>query len=202
MNRIFEPYLRKFVLVFFDDILIYSSSLKQYLKHLRTTFKILRFNRLYLKRSKCAFAQTQIEYLGHVIPKEGVGTNPKKIKAITAWPKPTNIRALRGFLGLTRYYRKFVKNYDLINKPLIDQLKKEGFKWGQKANEAFEQLKRAMSKVSVLGLSDFTKPFTLEMDASGVKVGVVLSQEGRPLAFLNQALSPRHQSPTFMTRNS
>jgi len=101
MNQIFEPYLRKFVLVFFDDILIYSPTFNLHLEHLRTTFKVLRFNRLYLKRSKCAFAQTQIEYLGHIISKEGVGTDPSKIEAITAWLKPTNIRSLRGFLGLT-----------------------------------------------------------------------------------------------------
>ena len=107
--------------------------------------------------------------------------------------KPIDIIALRGFLGLTGYYKKFVKNYGLINKPLTEQLKKDGFKWHQRVKEAFEQLKKAMSKVPMLGLLDFGKPFTLEMDVSNVGVGAILSQGGKPLAFLRQALSPRHQ---------
>ena len=101
MNQIFEPYLRKFVLVFFDDILVYSPSFDQHLDHLRATLEILRFNWLDIKQSKCAFAQRRVEYLGHIILGVGVGTDPKKIEAIVAWPKPTSIRALRGFLGLT-----------------------------------------------------------------------------------------------------
>ena len=96
-------------------------------------------------------------------------------------------------MGLTRYYRKFTKDYGSINKPLADQLRKEGFNWDWRAEEVFEQLKRVMSKVPVLGLPNFSKPFTLETNVSGVGIGAILSQEGRPLAFLSQALSPRHQ---------
>lgn len=137
-------------------------------------------------------SQTHIEYLGHVISKEGVGIDPNKIEAITAWLKPNNVISLREFLGLIGYYRKFVRNYGQINKPLTEQLKKEGFRWDQRADKAFELLKKAMSEVPVLGMSNFNKPFTLETDASGVRIRAVLSQEGRPIAFLSQALSPRH----------
>ena len=104
MNQIFKPYLRKFVLVFFDDILVYSPFFDQHLDHLRATFEILRFNKLYIKRSKCAFAQKQVEYLGHIFSGVGVGTNPKKIEAVVAWLKPSSIRVLRTFLGLIGYY--------------------------------------------------------------------------------------------------
>jgi len=99
MNQIFESYLRKFILVFFDDILVYSPTLDQHMTHLRTTFEVLRANQLFIKRSKCAFVQGQVEYLGHLISGEGVSTNPRKVEAMLAWPKPITIRALRGSLA-------------------------------------------------------------------------------------------------------
>lgn len=104
MNQIFKPYLRKFILVFFDDILVYSPSFQQHLEHLRTTLRVLRFNQLFIKKSKCDFAQQQVEYLGHVISSAGVSIDSKKVVFMTAWPRPMNVKALRGFLGLTGYY--------------------------------------------------------------------------------------------------
>ncbi|XP_052203128.1 uncharacterized protein LOC127808594 [Diospyros lotus] len=192
MNRIFEPYLRKFILVFFDDILVYSPTFDQHLAHLKITLEILRTHQLFIKESKCAFAQRQVEYLGHLISDGEVSTDPRKVEAMLSWPRPTSLKALRGFLGLTGYYRRFVQNYGIISKPLTNLLKKGGFNRGQEAEEAFENLKGAMSRVPVLGLPDFDKPFTLETDASGTGVGAVLAQEGRPLAFLSQVLSPKH----------
>ena len=155
--------------------MVYCPSFDQHLDHLRATFKILRFNQLYIKRSKCAFAQKQVEYLGHIISGAGVGTDPKKIEAVVAWSKPTNIRALRGFLGLIAYYGKFVRNYGTISKPLMKMLKKDSFKWSPQAEEAFEQLKKTLSEVSVLGLPDFNKPFVLETNANNHRIGAVLS---------------------------
>jgi len=141
MNHIFEPYLRKFMLVFFDDILIYSPSFTQHLKHLRIAFQVLRLNRLCIKKSKCAFAQTQVEYLGHVISSARVSTDPKKISDMLSWPKIGNVRSLRGFLGLTDYYKHFVRNYGVISKPLSNLLKRDSFKWAEKAKAAFRGLK-------------------------------------------------------------
>lgn len=101
MNHIFAPYLRKFVLVFFDDILIYNSTLDQHLSHLKLAFQNLRFRKLYVRRSKCSFAEKKVEYLGHVISGHGVSTDPHKIEAMKSWPRPKTLKELRRFLGLT-----------------------------------------------------------------------------------------------------
>ena len=111
MNSIFKPFLRKFVLVFFDDILIYSRSWKDHVQHVDTVLKLLEEKQLYAKISKCFFGVQEVEYLGHIVSHEGVKVDPNKIKSIKEWKVPKTIRQLRGFLGLTGYYRKFVKNY-------------------------------------------------------------------------------------------
>ena len=110
MNNLFHPFLRKFVLVFFDDILIYSKTWKDHLTNLKQVFSILKENYFYAKMSKCTFGKEEVSYLGHVISKEGVNVDLEKIKSITNWPKPTNISKLRGFLGLTGYYRRFIRS--------------------------------------------------------------------------------------------
>ena len=141
MNDVFRPYLRKFILVFFDDILVYSRTLHDHVQHLEITFKILQQHTLLAKRSKCYFAQPKVEYLGHFISAEGVSTDPSKIEAVQNWPLPKNVSQLRGFLGLTGYYRRFIKGYGSICKPLTSLLKKDQFKWTDKATEAFQILK-------------------------------------------------------------
>ncbi|KAJ4758713.1 polyprotein [Rhynchospora pubera] len=127
MNNLFKPHIRKFILVFFDDILIYSSSLQDHVKHVDITLGILAANGLFAKQSKCEFGLTQIEYLGHIISNQGVATDPKKVQSMVEWPVPKTIKELRGFLGLTGYYRKFVKNYGLLSKPLTDLTRKNSF---------------------------------------------------------------------------
>jgi len=125
MNEVFRRHLRRFVLVFFDDILIYSQTMTKHLEHLQIVFELLKGHQLVAKHNKYAFGIPHVEYLGHVISKEGVATDPKKIQAITDWPEPRNVKQLRGFLGLTGYYRKFFKNYGAISKPLTQLLKKK-----------------------------------------------------------------------------
>ena len=127
MNYVFKPYLRKFILVFFDDILVYSSTNEQHLQHLRLALEVLRQHTLYVKASRCSFGETQVEYLGHIIAIHGVSTNPKKSFAMKEWLTPKTIKELRGFLGLIDYYRRFVQNYGPISKPLTNLLKKNSF---------------------------------------------------------------------------
>ena len=118
MNAVFQHCMRKFVLIFMDDILVYSPTLQAHVVHLQEVFSVLQQHKLYAKRSKCSFAVTHIEYLGHVISANGVATDPSKTEAMLKWPVPTSHTELRGFLGLTGYYRKFVQNYGIIAKPL------------------------------------------------------------------------------------
>ncbi|WVY91168.1 hypothetical protein V8G54_036682 [Vigna mungo] len=176
MNRILQPFLRKFVLVFFDDILIYSPDLGTHVTHLTEVFKVLQQHKLKLNKKKC------------------------KVEAMEKWPVPRNPKALRGFLGLIGYYIRFVKGYGKIAKPLTQLLSKEGFHWTAEAQQAFEELKKAVSQLPVLAIPEFSKSFTLETDAFSKDLGAVLLQEGRPLAFWSQALSERGQQKSVYER--
>lgn len=192
MNTIFAPYLRKFVLVFFDDILIFSKNLKEHLEHIKIVLETLKEHSLFAKLSKCVFAAQQVEYLGHVISAEGVATDPKKISAIVEWPVPDTVTKLRSFLGLAGYYRRFIKGYGLICRPLHDVLKKGNFSWQSAQEAAFRQLQQALISAPVLALPDFSQPFVLETDASGKGIGAVLMQQGRPIFYYSAALCPRN----------
>ncbi|XP_031479944.1 uncharacterized protein LOC116250461 [Nymphaea colorata] len=191
MNDVFRQFLRDFVLVFFDDILVYSQSIEQHVDHLRTVLRVLRENTLFAKMSKCSFGQTSIGYLGHIVSHEGVRADPKKLQAMEQWPLPKDPRGMRGFLGLTGYYRRFIKGYGLIASPLTHMLKKGEYTWSEKAREAFVKLKAVMMNAPVLALPDFSKDFVIETDASDIGVGAVLSQEGHPIAFMSKALTER-----------
>lgn len=140
MNKVFAQYLRKFILVFFDDILIYSKNYKEHMQHVQIVLELLRQHQLFAKKSKCVFAVPQVEHLGHIISGSGVATDPQKVEAVKSWPQPKNITQLRSFLGLTGYYRRFVKDYGIICRPLHDMLKKDSFNWSDKQTTAFQQL--------------------------------------------------------------
>jgi len=180
MNDILGPYLQKFVLVFFDDILIYSKTWNQHLDHIQKIFSILQKSAVYLKKSKCSFGQTTVGYLGHIISDQGVAVDPEKIQAISSWPQPTTVKQLKGFLGLAGYYRKFIKDFGTIARPLTQLLRKDCFRWTELATTAFEQLKQVLSTAPVLQLPDFNKPFIVECDASSVGFGAVLHQGAGP----------------------
>jgi len=178
--------------IFFDDILIYSKNIKDHLNHLKVVLELLQSHQLYAKLSKCQFGCQEVEYLGHLISVEGVKANPSKIEAMLNWPIPRTIKALRGFLRLTRYYRKFVKGYGGIAIPLTRLLRKDSFRWDDRAEEAFNLLQITMSTPPVLGLPDFTKPFIIECNVLGEGIGAVLMQTGQPLAYLSQGLKGKN----------
>lgn len=194
MNSTLAPGLHKFMLVFFDDILVYSSSFEEHVKHLELFFQWLAVDNWHIKISKCRFAQREIAYLSHVISGRGLAIDPAKIHVISSWPTPADVRALCGFLGLVGYYRKFIWHFGLIAKPLTDLLHKDTlFIWTSIHESAFSALKAALCSAPVLGIPDFSQPFHIETDASGYGVGAVLLQNNHPLAFISKPLAPRHQ---------
>ncbi|GJU65015.1 transposon ty3-G gag-pol polyprotein [Tanacetum coccineum] len=194
MNEVFKAFLRKFTLVFFDDILVYSQTMEEHVTHLQLVLETMREHKLYAKMSKCVFGTTHVEYLGNVISKKGVSTEPNKVRAMQDWPIQTTLKQLRGFLGLTGYYRRFIKGFASLSRPLTQLLKKNAFKWNSEAQLSFEALKKAMVEVPNLGLPDFNEPFVIETYASGVGLGAMLQQKGHPIAYLSKTLSPKHQS--------
>jgi hypothetical protein len=202
MNTIFQDHLREFILVFFDDILIYSKSMEQHMDHLKIVLQILQQHSLYLKLAKCTFAVPEVEYLGHVISGAGVATKPQNIKAILEWPVPKTISKLRGFLGLTGYYRRFVKGYGKICRPLHDLLKKKSFHWTPDHTKVFEELKEIMTTCPVLALPNFTEAFILESDACGSGIGAVLMQSGRPLAYFSKSLGPKASAQSIYEKEA
>ena len=200
MNDVLREHLLRFVLVFCYDILVYSASETDHLYHLQIVFQILQDQPLYENARKCVFTQPTIEYLGHNIHEEGVSVDPSKVQAMLHWPLPTSLKALRGFLGLTRYSRRFVANYSKIAWPLTQQLRKDAFLWTGEAMQAFQKLKEAMVTLPILALPDFYKTFVIETNASGVGLGAVLMQEERHLAYFSHALNPQAQAKSVYER--
>lgn len=194
MNRTLAPLLRKCALVFFDDILIYSSTYKDHLSHLQQVLQLLADNQWKVKMSKCEFAQSSIHYLGHVISADGVATDESKIAAVRDWPVPQDVKQLRSFLGLAGYYRKYVRNYASISKPLTVLLHKNiPFIWTIDTQVAFDTLKHALVTAPVLALPDFACTFIVETDVCDVGIGAVLIQNNHPLAFVSKSLGPRNR---------
>jgi hypothetical protein len=176
------------LLVFFDDLLIYNKTWEEHLRHLDQILSIMEEQSLYTKESKCEFGMTKVLYLGHIIGEKGVQVHQEKIKAIMEWPTPKTLTELRGFLGMCTYYRKFVKGFSQLCAPLTDLTKKGAFKWSEEAQFTMDKMKKVMSTCPVLALPDFGLPFTLECDASGEGIGVVLMQNRHPLAYESRKL--------------
>jgi len=202
MNEVFQDMLRKSILVFFYDILVYSPTWSSHLQHLEVVLQLLRKHKLFAKLSKCSFGLTQVEYLGHTVSGQGVAVDASKVQVVLAWPLPTNLKQLRGFLCLTGYYRKFIKGYASIAAPLTNLLKKDNFNWDVDATATFETLKSALTQAPVLAILDFSKAFVLETDASGIGIGIVLSQSqnNHPVAFFSKKLTHSLQKQSAYTR--
>lgn len=190
-NGILGPFLRCFILVFLYDILIYSPSWSEHLRHIRMVFEALQCHHLVLKRSKCTFGAKIVSYLGQVISASGVEMDQQKVVAVEDWLTLTSMRVVRSFLGLAGYYRRFIKDWH-DSYPQTRLLKKEAFRWSEEASFAFQALKQALVSAPVLQLSDLSKSFIVECDASDSGFGAMLHQGSGPVAFFSHAIAPRH----------
>ncbi|CAL1372707.1 unnamed protein product [Linum trigynum] len=201
MNQVFEPFLDRFVVVYLDDIVVYSKTLDEHAEHLRQVFQVLRDNELYVKREKCTFAATEVPFLGHVIGGGKLKMDGAKVQAIQEWEPPTKVPELRSFLGLANYYRRFIKGYSNIAAPLTDLLKKnKAWDWSERCQEAFEALKAAVIKEPVLVLPNPTLAYEVQTDASDFAIGGVLMQEGHPIAFESRKLSETERRYTVQEK--
>jgi hypothetical protein len=203
MNTTLAPLLRKCMIVFFDDILIYSASYEEHIQHIHDVLSLLLKDKWCVKLSKCTFSKPQINYLGHIISAQGIATDPAKIRAIVEWPTPTDTKQLRSFLGLAGYSRRFVRHFALIAKTLTSLLKKDTlFVWTDEHEAAFQTLKQALTEAPVLAVPDFSKKFCIETDACKSGVGAVLMQEGHPLAYIStNPWVPKHRVCPLMRRS-
>ncbi|WVZ79890.1 hypothetical protein U9M48_027415 [Paspalum notatum var. saurae] len=195
MNKVFMEYLDKFVVVFIDDILVFSINEEEHEKHLRMVLQKLRQNQLYAKLSKCEFWLFEVSFLGHIISKGGISVDPSKIKAVQDWVAPQNVSEIRSFLGLAGYYRRFVKNFSKIAQPLSKLLSKGAtFEWTNKCRLSFEELKKRLTTAPVLIMPDVQKPFIVYCDASRQGLGCVLMQEGHVVAYASRQLREHEQN--------
>lgn len=168
--------------------------------HLEEVLHLLFQHSLFACLSKCSFGLTKVDYLGHTVSGNGVEMDSSKVQAVLDWPKPVSLKQLRGFLGLTGYYRRFIKVYAAIANPLTALLKKDAFIWDSRACAAFHTLKTAITEAPVLALPDFSQPFILETDPSGSGVGAILSQGRHPIAYFSKKLNPRMQKQSAYVR--
>ena len=194
MNKILAPVLGQFALVYLDDIIIYSKTPVEHAQHLQIVLQLLKEHQLYAKLSKCHFGLEEIKYLGHLVSKEGIKPDPKKIQVLLDWPEPKNPEDVRSFLGLATYFRKFVEHFSSIAFPLHQLLKqKRQFFWSEACKKAFFRLKRDLSTAPVLAFPDFqpgAPPFEVICDASEVGVGAILAQGGKAIAYESRRLGP------------
>jgi hypothetical protein len=189
MNSVFMDYLDKFVVVFIDDILIYSQSEAEHADHLRMVLQRLREHQLYAKLSKCEFCIDEVPFLGHIISKEELAVDPKKVADILNWKAPTDARGIKSLIGMAGYYQRFIEGFSKIAKPMTALLgNKVELKWTQKCQEAFEVLKEKLTTTPVLVLPDVHKPFSVYCDACYTGLGCVLMQEGRVVAYSSRQL--------------
>lgn len=170
------------------------------MQDLHAVLSLMRQHKLFPKRSKCTFGGLEIDYLGFIVNKNGVSTDPQKVEAVLKWPRPRNAKQLRGFLGLAGYYQRFVRSFGIIAKPLTNLLRKNAYQWSDEAQHTFDNLKQALSLAAVLALPDFSQPFVIETNASGTGIGAVLMQQKHPLAFISKSLSARQQALSVYER--
>jgi hypothetical protein len=190
MNEVLREFIEKFVVVYLDDILIFSKTKAEHLKHLAIVMRKLQQEKLLINMKKSSFMKTELIYLGFVISVNELNMDPSKVEVIKNWPSPRNVFEVRSFHGLAIFYRKFIRNFSGNSAAMMDMVKKrhKSFHWTAEAEKSFNMLKRKITEQPVLVLPDFKKAFQVKCDASGYAVGVVLSQEDRPVAYFSEKL--------------
>ncbi|MCO6516945.1 MAG: hypothetical protein J6586_10735, partial [Snodgrassella sp.] len=194
MNRVFKDYLDKFVIVFIDDILIYSRSEEEHERHLGLVLQRLREHRLYAKFKKCEFWLPQVAFLGHIVGRDGIQVDPSKIEAVRDWPRPRNVAEVRSFLGLASYYRRFVEGFSKLATPLTELTRKSlKFVWSDRCENSFQELKQRLISAPVLSLPIDGEKFVVYCDASRQGLGCVLMQAGKVIAYASRQLKEYEQ---------
>jgi hypothetical protein len=195
MNKVFMEELDKFVIVFIDNILIYSKSREDHEHHLRIVLERLRAHRLYGKLSKCEFWLEKIAFLGHILTAEGIEVDPSKVEAVSKCKQPSNVSEVRSFLGMVGYYRRFIKGFSSIARPMTELLKKDNkFVWTPKCEESFQIIKKNLTTTPVLTLPDIHHDFVVFCDASSQGLGCVLMQNEEVIAYASRLLKPHEQN--------
>ncbi|KAJ9540615.1 hypothetical protein OSB04_027121 [Centaurea solstitialis] len=195
MNRVCRPFLDKSVIVFIDDILVYSKDEAEHERHLREVLNVLRDEKLYAKFSKCEFWLHEVQFLGHVVSRDGIKVDPAKIEAMMSWKSPTNPSEIRSFLGLAGYYRRFIQDFSKIASSLTALTKKNAkFLWTDKQEEAFQTLKKKLCQAPILSLPDGTEDFVVYSDASKMGLGCVLMQRGKVISYASRQLKDHERN--------
>jgi hypothetical protein len=195
MNSVFMPELDKFVVVFIDDILVYSKNEDEHTEHLHIVLQRLCDHRLYAKLSKCDFWLREIKFLCHTISQDGISVDPEKVQEVMNWKPPTTVRQIWSFLGLSGYYRRFIPDFSRIAKPMTELLKKGvKYDWSQKCEDSFHTLRQHLTTAPVLAQPDNTKSFDVYYNASGTGLGWVLMQDNRVISYASRALRPHEQN--------
>ncbi|GAU42762.1 hypothetical protein TSUD_239250 [Trifolium subterraneum] len=190
MNRIFHSFLDKFVVVFIDDILVYSKTEEEHKEHLRIVLQVLKEKKLYAKLSKCEFWLEEISFLGHVISSRGIAVDPAKVDAVMKWGTPESVSEIRSFLGLAGYYRRFIEGFSKMALPLTLLTRKDqAFVWDEKCEKSFQELKEKLTTAPVLILPDAKESFVVYCDASKLGLGGVLMQKGKVVAYASRQLN-------------
>ena len=198
MNRVFQPYLDKFVVVFVDDILIYSQSEVEHEDHLRIVLQLLRDHRLYAKFSKCEFWLAEVGFLGHAVLASSVSVDPGKVEAVMSWERPKSVFEIRSFLGLEGYYMRFIEDYSLLAAPMTRFTRKEvKFVWDDSCERVFQELKRRLTSAPILIVPEMGQRYTVYYDALNDGLGCVLMQSGKVVAYGSRQLkNHKHNYPT------
>src|SRR5580765_777218 len=195
MNRIFHPFLDRFVVVFIDDMLVYSKNEEEHREHLRQVLQILRAKKLYANAAKCEFWLEEVKFLGHVISREGIAVDPSKVEAVMAWERPKTVTEIRSFLGLAGYYRRFIEGFSKIAGPLTKLTRKnQPFAWTEDCEQSFQEMKQRLTTAPVLTLPQENEPYEVYCDASYQGLGCVLMQHHRAVAYASRQLKTHERN--------